>query len=160
LIGLAVFAAAVGVLRIEFRSIGWDRLRLEIATLPRRQLALAAALTALNYLLLTGYDLLAFAYIGRRLSPIRIAFTSLVAFAVSNGVGLPTISGASIRYRFYTRWGLTPDELSRIVFAYSVTFWLGLLTLGGLSLATTSLAGVTTMRGIRGAAPAGWLLMA
>ena len=37
------------------------------------------------------------------------------------------LSGASVRYRFYTRWGVTAEELSRIVFSYSVTFWLGLL---------------------------------
>ena len=45
------------------------------------------------------------------------------------------LSGASVRYRFYTRWGVTAEELSRIVVRYSVTFWLGLLALGGLSLA-------------------------
>ena len=45
------------------------------------------------------------------------------------------LSGASVRYRFYTRWGLSGEELSRIVFSYSVTFWLGLLALGGVSLA-------------------------
>src|SRR5262245_36459004 len=45
------------------------------------------------------------------------------------------LSGASVRYRFYRRWGVTAEELARIVFSYSVTFWLGLLALGGLSLA-------------------------
>ena len=49
------------------------------------------------------------------------------------------LSGASVRYRFYTRWGVTAEELSRIVFSYSVTFWLGLLLLGGLSLAMSPL---------------------
>jgi phosphatidylglycerol lysyltransferase len=44
------------------------------------------------------------------------------------------LSGGSVRYRFYTRWGVTAEELSRIVFSYSVTFWLGLCALGGLSL--------------------------
>ena len=47
------------------------------------------------------------------------------------------LSGASVRYRFYSRWGLTGEELSRIVFSYSVTFWLGLLALGGFSLAVS-----------------------
>ena len=50
------------------------------------------------------------------------------------------LSGASVRYRFYTRWGLTGEELSRIVFSYSVTFWLGLLALGGISLAVSPVA--------------------
>ena len=42
-----------------------------------------------------------------------------------------------VRYRFYTRWGVTTQELSRIVFSYSVTFWLGLLGLGGLSFVSS-----------------------
>ena len=51
------------------------------------------------------------------------------------------LSGASVRYRFYTRWGVTAAELSRIVFSYSVTFWLGLFALGGLSLVDEPRAG-------------------
>ena len=50
------------------------------------------------------------------------------------------LTGASVRYRFYTRWGVTAEELSRIVFSYSVTFWLGLFALGGLSLGYESCA--------------------
>ena len=64
----------------------------------------------------------------------RIALASFLAYAISNNVGFAMLSGASVRYRFYTRWGVTAEELSRIVFSYSVTFWLGLLALGGLSL--------------------------
>ena len=58
----------------------------------------------------------------------------VLAYAVANNVGFAMLSGASVRYRFYTRWGVTAEELSRIVFSYSVTFWLGLLVLGGISL--------------------------
>ena len=64
---------------------------------------------------------------------------SFLAYAISNNVGFAMLSGASVRYRFYTRWGVTADELSRIVFSYSVTFWLGLLALGGLSLVVSPL---------------------
>ena len=54
---------------------------------------------------------------------------SFLAYAISNNVGFAMLSGASVRYRFYTRWGVTAEELSRIVFSYSVTFWLGLLAI-------------------------------
>ena len=107
--------------------------------MPARRLAAAIALTALNYATLTGYDFLAFAYIGKTLSRWRVAVASFLAYAIANNVGFALLSGASVRYRFYTRWGITGDELSRIVFAYSVTFWLGLFTLGGLTLAFSRL---------------------
>jgi phosphatidylglycerol lysyltransferase len=158
-LGLALFVVALEVLRIELRSVSWAQVSVEIGRLPHERLALAVVLTVLNYIALTGYDLIAFAYIGRTLPRLRIALTSLLAYAVSNSVGFAMLSGASIRYRFYTRWGITAEELSRIVFSYSGTFWLGLFGLGGLSLATTPLAGVgvPTVREV--AAPAGWALM-
>ena len=67
------------------------------------------------------------------------------------------LSGASVRYRFYTRWGVTAEELSRIVFSYSVTFWLGLLFLGGLSLALSPLPAAHELPAQGLVAPVGWL---
>ena len=75
-------------------------------------------------------------YVGRRPPWRRVVMTSFLAYAISNNVGFAMLSGASVRYRFYTRWGITAEELSRIVFSYVVTFWLGLLLIGGLSLAS------------------------
>ena len=78
---------------------------------------------------------------------------------MANNVGFAMLSGASVRYRFYSRWGVTAEELSRIVFSYSVTFWLGLLALGGLSLALEPLRPRTTRRATRSSRPIGWLLV-
>ena len=105
------------------------------------------------------YDQLAFVYIGKPLPRARIALTSFLAYAISNNVGLAMLSGASVRYRFYTRWGVTPEELSRIVFSYSVTFWLGLFALGGLSLVVTPLPGGRELPAHHVVTLAGWLLM-
>ena len=68
-------------------------------------------------------------------------------------------SGAAVRYRFYTRWGVTAQELSRIVFSYSVTFWLGLLALGGISLVASPLPEAHELPVHELAAPVGWLLL-
>lgn len=133
-LGLLVFLAALEVLRVEARSISWDVLTTDIAGVPRDRLALAVALTIANYAVLTVYDLLAFVYVGRRLPTLRVLITSFLAYAVANNLSFATLSGASVRYRFYSRWGVTLEELTRLVFAVSVTFWLGLLLLGGLSL--------------------------
>ena len=69
------------------------------------------------------------------------------------------LSGASVRYRFYSRWGVTAQELSRIVFSYSVTFWLGLCALGGLSLVVMPLPISGELPAGQLAWAAGWLLM-
>src|SRR6476661_2840609 len=157
--GLLVFAIALRVLRTELHGVSWHQLSAAIGRVRPSRLALALVLTALNYAVLTGYDFLAFAYIGKRLPATQVAFASFLSYAVSNNIGFAMLSGASVRYRFYSRWGLTGEELSRIVFSYSVTFWLGLLALGGISLALSpvpSLAGI----GARATSTAGWLLAA
>ncbi len=139
LLGLGVLAAALAALRHELKHVGYHQLSAEFSALPASRIVLAIALTALNYLILTGYDQLAFAYLGKQIGHAKVAFASFIAYAVANNLGLGMISGASVRYRFYTRWGLDAAELSRVVLFYSSTFWLGLLLLGGVCLATGQL---------------------
>jgi phosphatidylglycerol lysyltransferase len=138
-VALALFMAALEVLRVELRAVSWHEITGDVLRTPVSQLAAAIVLTILNYATLTGYDLLAFAYIRKPLPRARIALASFLAYAIANNVGFAMLSGASVRYRFYTRWGVTAEELSRIVFSYSVTFWLGLVALGGLGLVVSPL---------------------
>jgi phosphatidylglycerol lysyltransferase len=159
-VGLALFAIALAVLRVELRAVSWHELTAAIASTSWPRLGLAIGLTALNYLALTVYDQLAFAYIGKSLPRVRIAIASFLAYTISNTVGFAMLSGASVRYRFYTRWGVTAEELSRIVVSYSTTFWLGLFALGGLSLALSPLP---TLRELPAGAivrATGWVLLA
>ena len=157
-VSLAVFFAALLILRSELRHVTWvELMRDVVATAPSR-LGLAVALTALNYAVLTAYDLLAFVYIRKPMARARVALASFVAYAVANTVGFSVLSGASVRYRFYTRWGITAEELSRIVFFYATTFWLGLLLIGGVSLATSRLPADLQIPATPVVAAAGWLL--
>jgi uncharacterized membrane protein YbhN (UPF0104 family) len=125
LIGLVLFLAALGVLRAELRAVSWPTLIADVFATPPSRLALALLLTFVNYAALTGYDFLALAYIRKRLPWRRVAAASFVAYAIAHNIGLALLSGASVRYRFYTRWGVTAEELARVIVAYSVTFWLG-----------------------------------
>jgi phosphatidylglycerol lysyltransferase len=159
LIGLVLFVAALEVLRTELRAVTWHGLTADLTNISAVRLALAALVTAVNYGVLTGYDFLAFAYLGKHLPRRRVAVTSFLAYAISNNVGFAMLSGASVRYRFYTRWGVTAEELSRIVFSYVVTFWLGLLLVGGLSLARSALPREMGIPFAFMVVPIGWLLM-
>ena len=106
-IGLLLFVVALEVLRVELRTVTWQELAADVTGTPAWRIALALALTAVNYTAVTGYDLLAFAYVGKVLPRARIALTSFLAYAISNSVGFAMLSGASVRYRFYSRWGVT-----------------------------------------------------
>lgn len=141
-VGLALFFLALDVLRVELRTVTLHEISRDVFSTPASHLAWAVLLTFGNYLTLTAYDLLAFETIGKRLSRARIVAASLVAYAISNSVGFAMLSGAAVRHRFYTRWGLSGEELSRIVFSYGVAFWLGITGLGGLSLLLNPLLGI------------------
>jgi phosphatidylglycerol lysyltransferase len=158
-IGFFLFLVALEVLRVELRTVTWHELTADVLRTPLSQLGLALVLTILNYIALTGYDFLAFAYIGKTLPRGRIAVASFLAYAISHNVGFAMLSGASVRYRFYTRWGVTAEDLSRIVVSYSVTFWLGLLGLGGLSVVLSPLPSARELPAHLFLAPIGWLLM-
>jgi len=159
-VGLVLFGLALRVLRAELHAVSWHQLTRAVLQVQSARLVLALVLTWLNYAVLTGYDFLAFAYIGKRLPPFNVAAASFLSYAVSNNVGFAMLSGASVRYRFYSRWGLSAEELSRVVFSYSVTFWLGLLALGGISLAMRPASAADVLTSPAWVPVIGWALLA
>lgn len=160
LVGLALFVAAVVVLARELRTMPPRELAATMRQVPTGALALAGLFTFLNYLILTGYDQLAFRYIRVPIGRARIALASFVGYAIANNVGFALLSGTSARYRFYSRWGLSGEDISRVVLFYSGTFWLGLLVVGGWALAGGELRALASMMPAQLAQATGWLLLA
>jgi phosphatidylglycerol lysyltransferase len=160
LIGLLLFVAALAVLGRELRQMPPARLAAALKQFPGSALALAGVYTFLNYLILTGYDQLAFLYIRRPIAKWQIAMASFVGYAIANNVGFALLSGTSARYRFYSRWGLNGQEISRVVLFYSGTFWLGLLVLGGWALVSGPMSRLDAYVAPGLARATGWLLLA
>jgi phosphatidylglycerol lysyltransferase len=119
----------------------------------RGSLVAAALLTLLNYAVLTCFDQLAFSSLGLRASRWRVGIVSFLGYAVSNCVSPAIVSGSAVRYRYYSRWGLTAEQIARVVVFYSSTFWLGLLVLGGAALVTAPAPALTAM------VPGPWLAL-
>jgi phosphatidylglycerol lysyltransferase len=155
---LALFAAAVVFLWREIGALTGAQLWRTIH-LPVSKIGLAAALTLVNYGVLTGYDQLAFVYLGRRFPRWQISVASFVGYGISNSLGFALVSGATARYRFYSRWGLSARDVSRIVIFYSGTFWLGLLALGGWSLVVAPPPGLARLPAHAWARPLGIFLI-
>jgi phosphatidylglycerol lysyltransferase len=134
LLSLVLLIAALWVLRHEVDALSWPALNAAVRRIPASRIWAAGLLTVLNFAVLTCFDQLAFRHIGRRPRVAAVALTSFIAYAVSNAVGFALVSGAAVRYRFYSRWGLSSGQIARLVVFYSSTFWLGLLLLGGAAL--------------------------
>ncbi len=140
LLGLVLFLAALWVLHHALAGYRYRDLTAEARAVPAARLVGAVLLTVLNYLVLTGYDALAIRYIGRTLNYGRIAFASFIGYAFSNNVGLSMLAGSSVRYRLYTSWGFSLLEVTKMVAFYTLTLWLGLLSVGGLSFVAEPVA--------------------
>ena len=158
-VGLALFAVAILVLGGELRKMPPRELAATMRAMPTTALALAALLTFLNYLILTGYDQLAFIYIRRPIARWQIAMASFVGYAIANNVGFALLSGTSARYRFYSRWGLSGEDISRVVLFYSSTYWLGLNVVGGWALAGGEIQGIDVYVPAVLARLTGWLFL-
>ncbi len=131
LLGLLLFAGALWVVHHALREYHYHDVVQSLEALPARQLAWALLLTILNYLALTGYDTLAVAYIHHPLPYGKIAFASFIGYVFSYNIGLSGLGGSAVRYRLYSAWGLSALEVAQVVAFCTLTFWLGLLTLGG-----------------------------
>ena len=159
-VGLLLFAAAVWVLNQSLKEVSYREVRASIHALPLAGLLLSVLFTGLNYFVLCCFDLLAFRYVGRRLTEWKVAVTSFIGYAVANNVGFAIISGTSVRYRFYSRWGLSGADISRIVVFYTGTFWLGFLVLAGWSMAMDPHPGLRQLLGPVLVSITGWTLLA
>ncbi|MEO8481053.1 MAG: bifunctional lysylphosphatidylglycerol flippase/synthetase MprF [Acidobacteriota bacterium] len=134
LIGVLLFGTALAVLHRELAALTWRDLSRDLLATPFTRLGLALLFTVMSYAILAAYDLLGFQSIRKRLPAANVVLASCLSYAIAHSIGFSIVSGASIRYRFYTRWGVTAGELSQLLVSYTVTFWLGVFVLGGISL--------------------------
>jgi uncharacterized membrane protein YbhN (UPF0104 family) len=125
---------AVWVLYRELHVIDYQDVRQALRESTLVHVGLALLFTGANFLVSSCYDQLAFRHIGKPLLRLRVAATAILSYAVSNSVGFALLSGTAVRHRFYSRWGVTTSDLSRIVIFNSTTYWLGLFALAGWSL--------------------------
>ncbi len=130
-VGVAVFGISLWVLYHEIERYHYREIAQEFAAIPVSRLLPAVLGTILGYLLLTGYDVLALRHIGKKVPYRRISLASFIAYALSNNVGFAMLSGAAVRYRLYSAWGLTGIEIVSVIAFCSFTFWVGFLALGG-----------------------------
>ncbi len=134
LLGVALLFGAIYVVQREFRHLKVADIKASLSAIPPRALVISFAWTVVSYGVLTFYDRLGTIYAGHKVSYRRVAFASFCAYALSHNLGFAAVSGAAVRYRLYSHWGLTPVQIAKVVGFCSLTFGLGGLVLGGCIL--------------------------
>ncbi|MDR0486253.1 MAG: phosphatidylglycerol lysyltransferase domain-containing protein [Elusimicrobiota bacterium] len=153
LAGLLIFVAALYLLNSQLKSINPKDVLLALSDISNIKIA-AAMLCALGYyMLLGGYDIIAFHHINKnvRLKPREIFFACFVSNALGNNTGYSMLFGGSLRYRLYSVYNVSIVDITKVIFFSSATIWLGLFAAGGLifildpvSLAETTGYNITT----------------
>jgi len=122
---------------VVYRSLArysLDEILLAARSIPAVNLASALAFVAASYLCLTGFDWLAVRYAGHPLSYPRTMLASFTSLSIGHNVGMAAFSSGAVRYRFYSRWGLSAEQVARVIVFCGATVGLGLATLAGLAL--------------------------
>src|SRR5690606_36044077 len=87
-----------------------------------------------SYLCLTGFDWLAVRYAGKPLPWRKAAVASFVSLSGGHNLGFAAVSSGAIRYRFYSRYGLSAGAIAKVILFCGMTVGLGLSVLGGISV--------------------------
>lgn len=132
-ITLAIVVAILFMLSRALRHYDFGEVLQSVRSADVSRLGLAIVFAAGSYLTLTLFDTLAVRYVGRALPYRRTALASFTGLSIGHTVGLAALSSGAVRYRFYSRWGLSAEDIGKLIVFCALTVGLGLMTLAGLA---------------------------
>jgi uncharacterized membrane protein YbhN (UPF0104 family) len=135
---VAVVALAAFLLTNTLSDYSFDEIAQSIKAIPLIRLLSALAFAAGSYFCLSWFDFMAVRYAGKPLAYRRCALASFCALSLGHNIGFAALSSGAIRYRFYSRCGLRPGEIAKVVIFCGVTVGIGMLTLAGIALSLRS----------------------
>src|SRR6202030_1964711 len=135
-LSIAIIAVAAVVLYRMLQVINFQEVVDAIEAVEKHDVVKAALFVAAGYFTLTFYDLFAVRTIGRTDIPYRVAaLAGFTSYAVGHNVGASAFTGGAVRYRIYSRHGLSAVDVAKVCFIAGLTFWLGNATVLGLGVA-------------------------
>lgn len=133
-LALALFSVGILLLYRALRQYELEEVLDSLTMFASLDLAAVAGFAAASYLCLTAFDWLATRYVNRPLPYHKVALASFVSLSIGHNIGIGALSSGAIRYRFYSRWGLSLGDVAKMVVFCALTVALGLSTLGATAL--------------------------
>jgi uncharacterized membrane protein YbhN (UPF0104 family) len=131
---IAIMVAAIYLIAVNLADVEWKDFRDGLDKISWLRIAGAMGLVVLNYLVLTGYDLIAVRYLKKQLPLRKVMIGAVAGYALSNVLGW-IFGGTAVRYRMYTSWGFSFKDVVAFISILSLTFWLGMFLLAGITFA-------------------------
>lgn len=131
---IAVVGVAFYILRkkLTHLEVTWDQFWNTFYNIPRYMIVGALIVTALNYIVLAGYDWIAVRYLKKTVSLEKILTGAIIGYAFSNVLGW-ILGGSPVRFMLYSRWGFRFVEVVAFISVLTVTFWLGMFLISGIA---------------------------
>ncbi|MGH8549317.1 MAG: bifunctional lysylphosphatidylglycerol flippase/synthetase MprF [Methylococcales bacterium] len=147
-LSIVIVCVALWVLYNTLHSIRLSDVITSLQKLSSFSILLGFAITAMSYLTVTGYDVVALNHIKRRVPYPRAALSAFLASTFGNNIGFAILTGTSIRYRIYSHVGLSALDVAGVssmcalttilgmsfVFAMSTVLQSGDVTSGGIPI--------------------------
>ncbi len=134
LTSLALFVGGIVLLVRALHELRLVDLWHALQQIPLHWVATAIGLTAVSHTALTIYDYIAVRYIKRPIPYLNVALAAFTAYSISHTLGFPAVTGGTVRYRMYSRWGLSAVEVAEVMAMSGVCLFIGVFELGGLAL--------------------------
>jgi uncharacterized membrane protein YbhN (UPF0104 family) len=134
ILAVAIIALAGGLLYRTLSGYSLEEIGESIQAIPLPHLLLAGAFAAGSYFCLSWFDWLALRYTGKPLAYRQAALASFCSLSLGHNIGFAALSSGAVRYRFYSRWGLSAGQIAKVIVFCGFTVGLGMLTLGGVAL--------------------------
>jgi len=129
------FLALVAWLIVDrAQKIDWDDVGRAVAQIPRLSVALAVLLTVASYALYSTFDLLGRRMTGHKLGTGTVMGVTFTCYAFNLNLG-SLVGSVALRFRLYSRLGLSNDTITRIVGFSMLTNWFGYLAIAGAAFA-------------------------
>jgi uncharacterized membrane protein YbhN (UPF0104 family) len=129
----AFFIAITVFFVVLARSIDWGEVWQSLRSYSPSTIGLAIGVALCGYAIYSLFDLLGRAYTKHNLPARQIVPLTFVCYAFNQN--LAWIGGIAMRYRLYSRLGLTGLVITRILSLSIVTNWIGYLLLAGIVFA-------------------------
>jgi uncharacterized membrane protein YbhN (UPF0104 family) len=126
------FGLAGYLLYLTFREHSVSEIVESVQAIPTVHLLAALAYAFGSYLCLTGFDWTGVRYVRSDLAYPKIALASFVALSIGQSVGMSGLSSGALRYRYYAHWGMTTEDVAKIVLLSGVTVGIGMAVLSGI----------------------------
>jgi uncharacterized membrane protein YbhN (UPF0104 family) len=146
-IGLLLLSIAIWTLFHKLRSISPLEVANAIRAMPPARIGLAMLLTIVEYFVLTGYDYFGLRYAGARVPYLKVAATAFISDTFNHNIGLTMVTGSSLKFRFYSQFGLSPFQIVKTIGVYTISYWLGFMAMAAGALIAGSF-GIGSLMGL------------